>query len=90
MNTDTTTQTTSSNSKVFDNGPKWGSYVGPPNANGFFEYDQRMHKERPYDHYQMILERTNWVNDKNRTEGSKTPKPDDHPSNYRYPQIYKK
>ena len=38
----------------------------------------------------MILERTNWVNDKNRTEGSKTPKPDDHPSNYRYPQIYKK
>ena len=50
-NTEATNQTTSSNSKVFDNGPKWGSYVGPPNANGFFFFFLRMNKERPYYYY---------------------------------------
>lgn len=68
-----------------NNNSKWGSVVEPTEKKYCtYSYDEKFHKENPFKHYSMILERTGWLNSPYRSENSKKPSLNDHPSNFRY------
>lgn len=81
---DKTTNPTPGKTTVVDNGPKWGSTVGPPNKHGYFQYDRELHRTDPQKHFHMILERTSWINENVRRAGSNEPNPKDSSANWKY------
>jgi hypothetical protein len=59
---------------ITDNGPKWGSYT-KRDANGSFNYDERLHKENPQKWQAMIDERMAWIHKKPDAQTNRTGTP---------------